>query len=1320
MKLNSTFATSFEVMKRFLVLAGFLLSYPALAYVNNGVVQVPPMSPSLVDQAQADPNFFYNAPGALFSVGFDFTPLQFSAINYTNKGNMVGIPGFDFETWPVSIGVVHPAGNFINTPNGANGGVINCSGIFSGGVNGSGNFLLAEDAALSGQLIVKATNIVHSGQINMDASGLVQLSGNNVDLTRGSITMASPSLAFTIDTNGNIIATAVGNAGILDGYWGVGTDTNGIFPAQQFSTFPPVFSPAHQVTTRQFLTGFAQLVLPNAVGYVKQTFIDQSNVLTQVIFVQNTNSAFQMSAYMVSPVFSIPNGGGESAVQWQWVSTNLQTGLGKTNYLYLTDDFGEITNLQLVVDGNAGPNTTEIPINYNLQEGIPYPNPGFLVTPASSPLTVFQGLGLITNSWSSYEALFTPSAQFVGDVAGQDVTNLAGRVEITGDNVLDLTQTRISALAYTLLKATNHFKSSAGAYIQSPNLDLYLRSTNGVLASTNLTLPYIDSLIGSVAVDSTRWHVTDATGVTNWFHVLFVDSQLAPISPVFVETLSLKATNAASPGVDSIVISDILNVTRNLYLDSQSLTITTNGTGAFAPSGQLNLLSTDIYWSSLATPRLQYLTNWGGITTENLANFAGNMVDPFSDRNSATPYQSLINYGGITNQGCFIEARHFDNFGTIYETEFGSIDLISDTACLENGTFNASAAQLGDISISANELTASNHSLLAGGSLILSVTNCIRDGYALANQFGHVYPTNAPVNSVTNGNFWVAGGSFNALVKPQTGDLLATTVSNTAPSYANITTIWAGEDRGASPAGFANDLALGHLVLFGGTNSQFTFTGAGGGNALYVDAIDFLGSVSNYDSSGIPNITISPNMRIYYAQATAGGVPISDKLNGLNGGRFLWVSNYAGIFSATNVFVNGNWYTFNTHLWNAFVTLGMQNSLPGFGTFDNYVTYPPCACETNNVTSVAGPESGSISSLGGKLSSATSDNNMLPFPIAPSVIADSNLLALAQGDYNGLFYETNGVVPGHAGYISASLNSKGRLSGSIKLGANSYNLSGNVSANGALSLSNLKSSAKNSVLLNIGLQLDLGGGGQMTGYVSDVGSNWVAMLLADRATNHVKSKYTFVIPGNDDGGTNSPAGHGIGTLSIVGSGIVQWNATLADGTVIPPQTSARKAISGQGISPIYFAPYSGTGLLMGWLQFTNADDSDFSGQVIWIKPAGAAGNFFRGGFTNDTGVVGSGYKLPATTSTNGMLVLGGGNLSDLVTNVFILKNNFQAKGSNQFNFMISKPTGIFSGNAAGDGRMNAFKGVILQKSGAGFGYFLGTNESGQVWFNPAP
>ena len=57
-------------------------------------------------------------------------------------------------------------------------------------------------------------------------------------------------------------------------------------------------------------------------------------------------------------------------------------------------------------------------------------------------------------------------------------------------------------------------------------------------------------------------------------------------------------------------------------------------------------------------------------------------------------------------------------------------------------------------------------------------------------------------------------------------------------------------------------------------------------------------------------------MKIYYAQALMNGASIAEKLNGKNGGGFLWVSNYAGVYSSTNLpYPDGNsLYIFNEAL----------------------------------------------------------------------------------------------------------------------------------------------------------------------------------------------------------------------------------------------------------------------------------------------------------------------------------------------------------------------------------------------------------------------
>ena len=74
-------------------------------------------------------------------------------------------------------------------------------------------------------------------------------------------------------------------------------------------------------------------------------------------------------------------------------------------------------------------------------------------------------------------------------------------------------------------------------------------------------------------------------------------------------------------------------------------------------------------------------------------------------------------------------------------------------------------------------------------------------------------------------------------------------------------------------------------------------------------ALPICGTTTNFGPAGLTNILIGSNFKIYYAQALANGESIAEKLSGRNGGRFCWVSNYAGIFSSTN-FTATNFVTY--------------------------------------------------------------------------------------------------------------------------------------------------------------------------------------------------------------------------------------------------------------------------------------------------------------------------------------------------------------------------------------------------------------------------
>jgi hypothetical protein len=281
---------------------------------------------------------------------------------------------------------------------------------------------------------------------------------------------------------------------------------------------------------------------------------------------------------------------------------------------------------------------------------------------------------------------------------------------------------------------------------------------------------------------------------------------------------------------------------------------------------------------------------------------------------ATVPYANFINNGLLADQGSSVLANNFAGSGMV-SNGVGSFTLTSQTTTLTNGGVVAG----GDISIVATDsLIVSNVQLQAGRSLSLIATNVLTD------------------TGVTNGSVWtvqsmtgVGGVGLNFPVKPVTGDLLGTTVTNycAGPSSFEANT-WPGLNYGATPSGYTNNLALGRLILdLGGANSRITFTGATAGvtnNALYVDYLEFRDYATNGNSTNnfqFPWLTINTNIVIYFAQAVINGQSVAENIDyasrvqGANGGRLLWVPTYAGHYSSTNlVYPAGVTNTFNAAL----------------------------------------------------------------------------------------------------------------------------------------------------------------------------------------------------------------------------------------------------------------------------------------------------------------------------------------------------------------------------------------------------------------------
>ena len=393
----------------------------------------------------------------------------------------------------------------------------------------------------------------------------------------------------------------------------------------------------------------------------------------------------------------------------------------------------------------------------------------------------------------------------------------------------------------------------------------------------------------------------------------------------------------------------------------------------------------------------------------------------------------------------------------------------------------------------------------------------------------------------------------------------------------------------------------------------------------------------------------------------------------------------------------------------------------GVNSFDLYAQLyiSPGFVPAAGITNYFGPSFSGVDPSGGSGSPGDPGSGNPPptldFPSqgAAGTNVPSNAFVLAQGSYNGLFYDPNGVTSFSSGYFSARATSRRGFSARVSLGNRTYSLSGQFDTNGAVTRIIARSGAP---ALTVHLQLDLTGGGQISGQISAGG--WSAELLADKAKGARAGSYTLVIP-PDTASANSPAGNGFGTVKVDAYGGVQWSGTLADGTKVT-QTSG---LSKQGIWPLYATLYGGSGSILSWIQFTSQPDSDLGGQLIWLKPRGMATASYRSGFTNEVEAVGSVYTHLSRARSLDLIFSGGGLLAPF-TNSLSLNSNSRVAGlhSNGLTLNITTSSGLFRGSALNPdtGKALPFQGILFEKLNSGAGFFMNNNQSGEIYLPPAP
>jgi hypothetical protein len=554
-------------------------------YQNDAVVNytVPPDPLPTIDATNFINNNSFTINFTTFGLNTELYEPR-NVVNYTNYDLMNINTGFRFDT-QTAANTHLMAGSFYNA------GTVSCAsfgnqtGIFF--FNTLGVFT----SIFAGQFIVSATNIVNPGTVIVGADGLMKLTGKHVDLSRTTMTMES------FDTFNFLNGNPFGNLGVTGITSAIGTDTNGWVPSIELTP------------TSAFASAPLFFFLTNSTPYFDVANPTPTNVIIRAVFLQNPSPNVTANVY-----FGVNNiGPGAATIEWAGNYTDSSTGTANTNYLYLNNDYllGASTNV-FVFNG--------IPDNYTFFSS-PTQVPLGAATASGFPPNIIQPFGaIVTNTYNYVDAqLLATTVSTNASVSNPsgDLRNITGRLEITADDDLDLNLALISGANFLSLTATNQFNGSDGALITAPYANIAIGVTNGFLTVSNLLESTIPNWSGDVQAWSATWKYTDTNGVVYDYRVLLVNSQINPTTSAYVQDLALHGSN-------SVVIADTFNILRSLYIDSQNLTLTTNGPGNGATSldGELNLLSSGIFISPATWPNMRNVTNNGAIRTMNLVQFS--------------------------------------------------------------------------------------------------------------------------------------------------------------------------------------------------------------------------------------------------------------------------------------------------------------------------------------------------------------------------------------------------------------------------------------------------------------------------------------------------------------------------------------------------------------------------------------------------------------------------------------------------------------------------------------------------------------------------
>ncbi len=808
---------------------------PAELFENFGIIDV-------TSEVPIDAESFANYGS--FSVSSSLPFDTQSTLNFTNRGLMQGSVGFNFQHIAAD-GTRGPAANFVNE----RGGEINAEPPF-----------FESDPSL---LLIEAENVINQGRLNVGAGGLIQITGNDVNLFNAGLEINPIVGTGTINSTN----TFTPDSGLVDEYWGgitnIQSDTSTMLRLSG-STLA-VASPTHSVTNRSFFPLAVDLSFQSPNAFVISNALTETNIVVQAVFAVMGDPSIQTSVRFAPS----PRTNEISTAMLEMVVpiTNVVDGATDIFKLYLSDTLAWHTNLFLLQNEE---DITFRPFTYQLSRIEPVEWFGG-AAPADIEVTPDLLWGstysntLSTNLYAAYSAnvnnIVTPLVQ--NGLATAD--DLPGRVEINAKN-LNLNNTRFRGEGLININA-EHLVDSRGAIVDSQNVSFNLASTNGVLNVQDLGRTSIKRFNGQLRAFSMIWTnqsgsiteevVDDATAgtsttnmVTNvidiFHHVMIVDgTQLRTSVPV--------TTHDFVANGDDVTLNDSMAIASSFNSNAEILT--NEGELFFSP-GFDNFGATNL-------PNVRQFVNNGAFSITEIADFG------FDRTNSL---DSFVNNGVINAFSPRVSTEYFENNGDI--SGGGRVVINSTTAKLEGGSVLSGR----DIDITGRDVKLRNYQMASGLRLGINVSGTLTDSGPGAN------------NRIS------VGDGFVMHQRPESGDLLGTSIASNIPRFFRVDHTWAAEDRGASADGFKNNAALGRLQITGPVGSEARFAAAGGTGAIYIEFLEFSDS---FESAGAGGLVIDEGMMVYFADSN---LPV-ESLDGAHNGRLRWVRDFAGVNSSVDVVV---------------------------------------------------------------------------------------------------------------------------------------------------------------------------------------------------------------------------------------------------------------------------------------------------------------------------------------------------------------------------------------------------------------------------------